>query len=178
MIEEIEKLKYPIGNFEYPGGYDMATRNTLKATIGELPKKLKLLTENLREEQLSLPYRPGGWTVRQVVHHLADSHLNSIIRFKLALTEDTPTIKPYDEAAWANLRDTAITPIEVSVRMLEAIHLRWINLLDGFTEADWQKKVFHPERKAEMKLDEFLGLYAWHGEHHLAHIRLALASAS
>lgn len=170
----MEQLKYPIGNFKFPGGYDAATRTELKETIKALPQKMRALTGHLNEEQLKRVYRPGGWSIRQVVHHVADSHLNSIIRFKLGLTEDTPTIKPYDEAAWANLRDTAVTPIEVSLKLLEALHTRWGNLLDGFSESDWQKTVFHPERQAEMTLEEFLGLYAWHGEHHLAHIRLAL----
>ncbi|PHN06396.1 YfiT family bacillithiol transferase [Flavilitoribacter nigricans] len=175
MVEEqLDQLKYPIGHFKFPGGYDEATRSKLKKSIGELPAKLRAATENLSEEQLNLHYRPGGWTIRQVVHHVADSHLNSIIRFKLALTEDTPSIKPYDEAAWAELRDTAVTPIEVSLKLLEALHTRWINLLDGFSEKEWQKKAYHPERKAEMALEEFLGLYAWHGEHHLAHVNQAL----
>lgn len=174
MTEQLEKLKYPIGKFHYPGTYDAATRTELKDKIKALPAQMRQLTDGLSEEQLSRTYRPGGWTVRQVVHHVADSHLNSIIRFKLGLTEDTPTIKPYDEAAWANLRDTEVTPIEVSVTLLEALHTRWGNLLDGFSEADWQRKVFHPEREATMPLDEFLGLYAWHGAHHLAHIELAL----
>lgn len=174
MPEQLEKLKYPIGTFQFPGGYDEATRTTLKETIKALPGKMRTLTEDLNEEQLNTPYRPGGWTIRQVVHHVADSHLNSIIRFKLGLTEDTPTIKPYDEAAWANLRDTEVTPIAVSIQLLEALHTRWGNLLDGFSAGDWQRKVFHPERQATMTLEEFLGLYAWHGEHHLAHIKLAL----
>lgn len=174
MDETLENLQYPIGRFQYPGAYDEENRQQLIATIRELPGKMRALTESLSKDQLELPYRPGGWTIQQVVHHVADSHLNSIIRFKLGLTENTPTIKPYDEGAWAKLRDTEVTPIAVSVQLLEALHLRWVNLLDGFAESDWQRKVYHPESKAKITLDEFLGSYAWHGEHHLAHIRLAL----
>lgn len=174
MVKSTEQLKYPIGRFHYSCAYDGATRKTLQAAIATLPAKLKALTADLSDAQLKLRYRPNGWTIRQVVHHIADSHANSIIRFKLALTEDTPTIKGYDEAAWAELHDVSVTPIEVSVQLLEALHLRWINLLDGFSETDWQRRVFHPERQAEISLDEFLGLYAWHGEHHLEHIRIAL----
>ena len=174
MVEQLEQLKYPIGKFRFPGHYDDATRKRYKQQISELPAKLRSLTENLSEEELNRPYRRGGWTVRQVIHHLADSHLNSIIRFKLALTEEAPTIKPYKEAAWANLPDVAKTPIVVSLQLLEALHMRWSNLLDSFSEAEWQRKVFHPERNGNVTLEEFLGLYAWHGEHHLEHIRIAL----
>jgi uncharacterized damage-inducible protein DinB len=174
MAEELETLKYPIGRFSYSGPYDPATRDRLKEKIKALPAQLRTLCRDLSEAQLSRRYRPGGWTVRQVIHHIADSHLNSIIRFKLGLTEDAPTIKPYDEAAWADLHDTAVTPIGVSIQLLEALHTRWGNLLDGFSEEDWQRKVFHPEKKDTVSLDEFLGLYAWHGAHHLEHIKLAL----
>lgn len=174
MSDQLEQLKYPIGRFRYAGGYDDATRNEYLEKIRTLPARMRALTENLDEQQLLLPYRPEGWSIRQVIHHVADSHMNSIIRFKLALTEDNPTIKPYDEAAWAKLRDSAETPISVSLQLLEALHTRWSNLLDGIQAADWERTVFHPERKSNVSLNEFLALYAWHGEHHLEHIRIAL----
>lgn len=174
MIESIEQLKYPIGKYKYTGTYDAKAREKFKTKIRELPQKLRSLTDGLSEDQLQKTYRPDGWTVRQVVHHIADSHLNSIIRFKLGLTEDNPTIKPYREGEWAKLQDTAVTPIEVSIKLLEALHERWSNLLENFSDADWQRTVYHPERRAPVSLDEFLGLYAWHGEHHLEHIRIAL----
>lgn len=174
MTTSSEELRYPIGKRSYSGPYDEATRLRFREQIRSLPKKLRVLTKGLNETQLRRTYRPGGWSVQQLVHHLADSHLNSVIRFKLALTEEIPTIKPYQEAAWAELRDTSVTPIEVSVKLLEALHTRWSNLLDGFSDVDWQRTAYHPEKQAQVSLDEFLGHYAWHGEHHLAHIRIAL----
>jgi uncharacterized damage-inducible protein DinB len=125
--------------------------------------------EGLSEEQLNTPYRPGGWTVRQVVHHLPDSHMNSYVRFKLALTEDAPTIKPYDEALWANLADSSTTPLETSLALLDALHVRWVRLLKSMTDADFMREFRHPE-SGLIRLDQNLALYAWHGKHHVAHI--------
>jgi uncharacterized damage-inducible protein DinB len=123
----------------------------------------------LSEDQLNTPYREGGWTVRQLIHHVPDSHLNSYVRFKLALTEDEPTIKPYQEDRWAELADSRVTPIETSLSLLDSLHQRWILLLRSFTAADWKKTFRHPE-VGVLTLDKTVALYAWHGKHHVAHI--------
>jgi len=161
-------LRYPIGKFQPVENITDAQRHALIAAIAETPEKLKSAIAGLNERQLDTPYRPGGWTVRQVVHHIPDSHMNSYVRFKLALTEDEPTIKPYDEARWAELAD-AKTLIEPSLLLLENLHKRWILLLDSLTPFEWQRKFRHPER-GTMTLDENVQLYAWHGRHHVAHI--------
>ena len=122
----------------------------------------------MNDAQLDTHYRPGGWTVRQTVHHVADSHLNAYVRFKLALTEDTPTIRPYDEAEWAELPDSTM-PLENSFKIIEGVHSRWVNLLNSMSDDDYQKKLVHPE-SGEWTLEKFLGLYAWHSKHHTAHI--------
>jgi hypothetical protein len=137
--------------------------------IAACPVKLRGAVAGLTAQQLDTPYRPGGWTVRQVVHHVPDSHLNAYVRFKLALTEDSPTIKPYDEAAWAKLPDTAATPIEVSLQLLESLHARWVRLLEAMTEADFAREFHHPE-SGTMSLDTYLSGYEWHCRHHVAHI--------
>jgi hypothetical protein len=124
----------------------------------------------LTEAQFDTPYRPGGWTVRQVVHHVPDSHLNAYLRFKLALTEENPTIKPYEEARWAELPDTAGTQIGVSLVMLEALHRRWVNLLRSMSEEQWGRTYFHPDQNKSLRLDGVLAMYSWHGKHHTAHI--------
>jgi len=126
-------------------------------------------------ERLHLPYRPGGWTGQQVIHHVADSHLNSYCRFRLALTEDNPTIRPYDESAWAELPDVAIMPASVSLALLESLHSRWVTLLHHLTEAQWQRTFYHPETKRASTLDQALALYAWHGRHHLGHLALLVS---
>ncbi len=161
-------LRYPIGKFKKTEGVTDAQRAALIAAIAEAPAKLRAATTGLSEEQLDTPYRPGGWTVRQVVHHVPDSHMNSLVRFKLALTENEPTIKPYDEARWAELGD-AKGPIEPSLLLLESLHERWLVLLKSLKTADWQRTFRHPER-GTMTLEETLQLYAWHGRHHVAHI--------
>ena len=138
--------------------------------IEKLPNILKEAVKDLTEEQLDLEYREGGWNLRQVVHHLADSHMNSYIRFKLALTENTPTIKPYYEERWANLHDSVSTDINLSIMLIEALHKKWINLLRSMSESDYQKQFYHPGSQALISLDYNLGLYAWHGKHHVAHI--------
>ena len=139
------------------------------AEIAATPGALRSAVAGLSRDQLETPYRPGGWTVKQVVHHLPDSHLNAYARFKLALTEDEPTIKTYDEAKWAELSDSQRVPVEVSLDLLDALHMRWVTLLRGMDAADYRRGLNHPERGL-MTLSQLLGLYAWHGRHHVAHI--------
>lgn len=164
-----EDLKYPVGRFQTPAAISAQDRVQWISEVEIFPKQLSEATVGLRGTQLDTPYRPGGWTVRQVVHHLADSHINSYVRFRLAMTEDAPTIKPYNEAAWAELADSKVARVELSVHLLEALHARWVLLLRSFKSADMVRTFIHPERGA-MSLDTALGLYAWHGRHHLAHI--------
>jgi len=161
-------LRYPVGKFQAVENVTEAQRREFIEAIAEAPGKLRAAITGLNEQQLDTPYRPGGWTVRQVVHHLPDSHMNSFVRFKLALTEDEPTIKPYDEKSWAELAD-AKAPVEPSVMLLENLHKRWLVLLKSIAPADWQRKFRHPER-GPMTLEQNLQLYAWHGRHHVAHI--------
>lgn len=161
-------LRYPIGKFQPVENLTDAQRRAFIAAIAEAPGKLKAAIDGLNERQLDTPYRPGGWTVRQVVHHVPDSHMNAFVRFKLALTEDNPTIKVYDEARWAELAD-AKTPVEASLLLLENLHKRWILLLNSLTPSEWQRTFRHPEL-GTMTLDKNLQLYAWHGRHHVAHI--------
>lgn len=162
------ELRYPIGKFQ-PSAASEQNRKQFLAQIEETPKKLRAAVTGLSREQLNTPYRDGGWTVQQVVHHLADSHMNAYTRFKLALTEDEPTIKPYNETRWAELSDSKTTPVESSLSLMDALHERWMNLLRGMSAGDFARKMKHPERGA-MSLDDTLALYAWHGRHHVAHI--------
>ena len=165
--------RYPIGKFVWKHPLTDADRTQYIETIAEFPAKLRAAVRDLTAAQLDTPYREGGWTARQVIHHLADSHINAIVRTKLALTEDVPTIKPYAEAEWAKLPDTFNTPVEVSVRMLELLHERWVNLLRAMQPEDFKRRFIHPVVPGEPRtLDWLLGLYAWHGEHHLAHIEV------
>jgi uncharacterized damage-inducible protein DinB len=161
-------LRYPIGKFQKVDPLTDVERRAAIDAIAETPEKLRAAIRGFNEQQLDTPYRPGGWTVRQVVHHLSDSHMNSYVRFKLALTENEPTIKPYDEALWAKLEDSK-APVEPSLLLLENLHKRWVVLLSSLARSDWQRKFRHPER-GTMTLDENLQLYAWHGRHHVAHI--------
>ncbi|MCA8830866.1 YfiT family bacillithiol transferase [Hymenobacter pini] len=164
-------LRYPIGHPVLPDEpLDRGARTAYMAQIATLPDQVRAAIAGFSSEQLDTPYRPGGWTVRQVLHHLPDSHLNAYTRFRLALTEDNPTIRPYDEAAWAELPDVATTPPAVSLALLEALHIRWVKLLRGMDEMQWQRTYFHPESKRTFTLDQVLVLYAWHGRHHLGHI--------
>src|SRR5437868_4226467 len=164
-----DDLRYPIGNFDTNYDTSPEARYERLSTISDLPAKLVAAVAGLSEEQLDTEYRPGGWTVRQTVHHIADSHANSLIRFKLALTEDEPpTIRPYYEDRWAELDDSRL-PVDVSLKMLEAIHTRWLVLLNSMSEFDFQKKFIHPET-GEWTLEGALALYAWHSLHHTAHI--------
>ena len=162
-------LRYPIGNYSNKASLTPTEREEGIAQIAAAPKYLRDSVSGLSHEQFDTPYRPGGWTVRQVVHHLPDSHMNSYVRFKLALTENEPTIKPYDEALWANLPDSRETPVEVSLALLEALHQRWVMLLRSMLPEDFARRVRHPER-GMMTLDNMVSLYAWHGRHHVAHI--------
>ena len=162
-------FRYPIGEFDRNYDTSPDARRERIETITNLPARVADAVAGLSEAQIETPYRPGGWTVRQTVHHIADSHANSLIRFKLALTEDeVPTIRPYYEDRWAELGDSRL-PIDVSLKMLDAIHSRWIALLNSMSEADYQKKFIHPET-GEWTLDAALALYAWHSQHHTAHI--------
>jgi uncharacterized damage-inducible protein DinB len=162
-------LRYPIGKFAWPEGVSKADRERWIEDIAATPANLRAAAAGLSAEQFDTPYRPEGWTVRQVVHHVPDSHLHSYIRYKFALTEDTPTIKPYPEDLWANLSDSRDTPVEVSLTLLEALHLRWVTLLRSLDEAQWARSFRHPEIGL-VRLDRNLALYSWHGRHHTAHI--------
>lgn len=161
--------RYPIGKFRFDGPLTEDQKKTSLDDIARTPANLRAAVKGLSEDQLDAPYRPGGWTVRQVVHHVPDSHLNSYMRFKLALTEDEPTIKPYAEDRWAELADTKETPVEVSLVMLDSLHDRWVRLLRSLTPEEWKRSFRHPELGA-MTLEKALALYAWHGRHHVAHI--------
>ena len=160
--------RYPVGKFHYDGPPTEETKERLIAEIASTPANLKSAVDGLSPAQLETPYRPGGWTVRQVVHHLPDSHMNSYVRFKLALTEDEPIIKPYAEDRWAELADTK-APIETSLTLLESLHERWIALLRSLTPEQWKRTFRHPEL-GPVSLEKNLALYAWHGRHHVAHI--------
>jgi hypothetical protein len=162
--------RFPIGKFQAPDQISAAQRAEYIGAIEACPVQMRAAVKDLSPAQLDTPYREGGWTVRQVAHHVPDSHLNAYVRFKLTLTENEPTIKPYDEAAWANLNDTAGTPVETSLDMLAALHKRWVVLLRGISEEGWKRKFVHPEMSAPMALDTYLALYAWHSRHHVAHI--------
>jgi uncharacterized damage-inducible protein DinB len=162
-------LRFPIGKYQRTENLTADRRTGLIGIIAGTPQKLREALRGLSAEQLDTPYRPDGWTVRQVVHHMPDSHLNAYIRFKLALTEERPTIKPYEEDRWAELADTFNTPVEVSLTMLESLHVRWVNLLRSLPEAAWQRTLLHPQN-GEMTLLNVLDLYAWHGPHHVAHV--------
>lgn len=163
------ELRYPVGTYQPVDKLSEPERQKLLAQVEEAPKKLRAAVAGLSREQLNTPYRDGGWTVQQVVHHLADSHMNAYTRFKLALTEDEPTIKPYNETRWAELSDSKTTPVETSLTLMDGLHERWMNLLRGMKSEDFARKMRHPER-GSMSLDDTLGLYAWHGRHHVAHI--------
>ncbi|NBD26855.1 YfiT family bacillithiol transferase [Paenibacillus glycinis] len=164
-----EHLRYPIGKFVWSGDIESEQRQAWIAEIAALPALLRAAVSGMSEEQLDTPYRDGGWTVRQVVHHVPDSHMNSYIRFKLALTEDKPTIRPYYEDRWAELADYS-GPAEVSLALLDALHERWVKLLGSMGDADYARSFIHPESGDEIRLDYNLGAYAWHGRHHLAQI--------
>ncbi len=162
-------LRFPIGPWDRRTSLDAAERRSLIEQIAATPAALRDAVRGLDDAQLDTPYREGGWSVRQVVHHLPDSHMNSYIRFKLALTETEPTIRPYDEDAWSKLADSRITPVETSLTLLESLHERWILLLRSLDETDFARKLLHPEN-GPMTIDALVSLYAWHGRHHVAHV--------
>ena len=166
----LEQLKYPIGKFEKP---EIITKDILLKWVSDIaifPTRLGAEVYKLTDMQLDTQYRPDGWTIRQVVHHCADSHMNSLTRLKLALTEDQPTIKPYFEELWAELLDTKSMPIEPSMKMIEGIHERWTVLLNNLTDEQYGRVFIHPEHRIYFRVDENIGVYAWHCNHHLAHI--------
>lgn len=162
-------LRFPIGKFSYAAPPTPEERQELFHQMEQAPAQLREAVKGLSLQQLDTPYRPEGWTVRQVVHHVPDSHLNAYVRFKLALTEDEPTIKPYAEDKWARLPDTVATPVEVSLTMLDSLHDRWVRLLRSLQNEDWKRTFRHPELGLVL-LEKNLALYAWHGRHHVAHI--------
>jgi uncharacterized damage-inducible protein DinB len=164
-------LRYPIGRFERPAAVSAADRAQFVDAVAAAPAALRAAVRGLDDAQLDTPYRPGGWTVRQVVHHVPDSHLNAYVRFRLALTEPEPTIKPYDEAKWAELSDARGPLVAESLALVDALHARWVALLRAMAPGDFARTLVHPERPgAPMTLDTMLALYAWHGRHHVAHV--------
>lgn len=165
----MEDLRYPIGKY-IPQPFSTEQLSKWILDIRYLPNHLENAVLNLDEHQLETAYRPEGWTVKQLVHHVADSHMNAYIRFKLGLTENNPVIKPYDEAEWAKLNDTKNLPINISITLLFALHARWVAVLENIKEEEWSRSVFHPEQNKEITLWHLLGMYAWHGLHHTAHI--------
>jgi uncharacterized damage-inducible protein DinB len=165
----MEDLRYPIGRFEKVTSISPERRRAAIAVIAEAPARLREAVRGLDDAQLDTPYRPDGWTVRQVLHHVPDSHMNAFIRFKLGLTENNPTIKPYNEAAWATLEDARSTPIETSLALTDALHDRWVRVLEAMTPEDFARTVMHPEN-GSMTLDQALVVYEWHSLHHVAHI--------
>lgn len=162
-------LRYPIGKYE-PQPFSSNQKRLWLQDIQFLPGLIENAIENLDEAQLNTPYRDGGWTVKQVVHHVADSHINAYTRFKLGLTEDNPIIKPYEEARWAELRDVETVPINMSITLLYALHTRWHAAILHLTDDQWKRTIRHPEQEKELSLWHLLGTYAWHGKHHVAHI--------
>ena len=161
--------RYPIGKFNYEGPPSEEQRKKLIEDIAQTPAALRAAVNGLSPEQIETPYRDGGWTVRQVVHHVPESHMNAYIRFKLALTEDEPTIKPYEEDRWAKLSDVQSTPLEVSLSLLELLHDRWVRVLKSIRPEEWKRSFKHPELGV-VPLEKNLCLYSWHGRHHVAHI--------
>lgn len=161
-------LRFPVGKFDRNVEITTEKRAELIRAIAELPQKIVEAVEGLSDEQLDTPYRPEGWTVRQTVHHVADSHINSLCRFKLAMTEENPTIRPYDEARWAELADSTL-PVDVSLKIIEGVHRRWTVLLESMTDEDFKRPLNHPDSGA-WTVEGFLALYAWHSLHHTAHI--------
>ena len=165
-----QDLRYPIGPFSFDGRVTPQLRERWIGEIAATPGALRAAITDLTPAQLDTPYRDQGWTIRQVVHHVPDSHLNAYTRMKLALTEDEPVIKPYEEARWAELPDVLVTPVETSLALLEALHRRWVLLLRSLGPTELARRFRHPEHGRTIGLDEMLALYAWHGQHHVAHI--------
>jgi len=168
-MTQLEDLRYPVGKFSKPAISMAGIRGAHIQTLRQLPERLRGAFAGLTEPQLDTPYREGGWTARQVIHHVADSHANSYVRMKLALTEDWPTIKPYDEAAWAELPDARLLPVDISLDLVAALHKRWVLLLEALSDDDFRRGYVHPEG-GRQNLAEVLALYDWHSRHHTAHI--------
>jgi uncharacterized damage-inducible protein DinB len=161
--------RFPVGKFKAPTTIDADERRSAMRDVAELPEQLRNALDGLSDDQLATPYREGGWTVRQLVHHVADSHMNAYIRVRLALTEDSPTIMPYDEKAWAQLHDSVAAPVEWSLELIESLHARWVMMLQALDEEQWQRSFFHPERGGQT-VEQTTLVYAWHSRHHVAHI--------
>ena len=170
MEQDQEQLKYPIGRYQQPEAMTPALYNEWIAILSYLPAWMDAAIENLDAPQLEVPYREGGWNIKQVIHHLADSHMNGYIRLKLALTEDNPTVKPYDENAWAALGDNDAVPVNVSITLLHALHRRLTGLLEQLQPSDLQRTYYHPEHDRTFPVWELVAMYAWHSRHHTAHI--------
>ena len=173
MDATLETLRYPIGKFVVPMDVNPAEIRHAIHTLEVFPEKMRHAVEGLPDDILDIPYREGGWTIRQVVHHCADSHVNAYVRFKLALTEDIPIIKPYDQEKWAGLPDSRL-PVGVSLDLLDGLHRRWTGLLHAFSPADWDRRFIHPAFEKSLQLRQVVMNYGWHCEHHLAHILGAL----
>ena len=167
--DKLYKFKYPIGEFNFSGKVASDDLENWIREVDQFPHNLSSTSRKLKPKQLDTPYRPGGWTVRQLIHHIADSHLNAYVRFKLALTEDTPTIKPYDQSKWAELKDSEQFAVSDSLTFIALLHKRWVILLKSMSSSDFERELNHPESGVH-SLKVFLGLYAWHGKHHLSHI--------
>jgi len=163
--------RYPIGPFSFDPDVTPHSRSSAIAAIAELPRQFRAVVAPLTDRQIDTPYRDGGWTVRQVVHHVADSHINAYVRFRWALTEDAPTMKAYDEKAWAGLPDAAGAPVALSLDLLSSLHARWVVLLEAMSPGDFARDIVHPV-SGRQPLERFLQLYAWHGRHHTAHVEL------
>jgi hypothetical protein len=176
-MDDLEKLRYPVGRLERAATpLDRETRERHLQTIEQLPSRMRALVSGLADAQLETPYRPGGWTIRQVVHHVPDSHMNAYIRMKLAVTEDAPAIRTYEEQLWAELPDGKSAPVEMSLALLDALHRRWITFLRALSDTQLQRTFVHPEW-GRVPIDEAIVMYAWHSRHHTAHIEQALAVA-
>lgn len=161
--------QYPVGKFTYTSAPTSEERNQFIDNIQQVPARMRAAVQGLSPQQLDTPYRDGGWTVRQVAHHVPESHMNAYIRFKLALTEDEPTIKAYDQGLWAELPDVKLTPVEISLAMLDSLHDRWVRVLRAIKPEEWKRTFRHPELGV-VPLEKNLALYSWHGRHHVAHI--------
>lgn len=167
----MDHLRYPIGKHQNPTHFDWDQVQMQIREMAALPTQFRAIAESLTAKQLETPYRAEGWTARQVIHHVPDSHINSYVRFRWALTEDKPTIKAYDEVRWAKLPDAQFAPIDLSLNLLESLHTRWVYLLQNMTEDDFKRWLIHPAG-GKMYLYEMVSSYAWHGKHHLGHLRL------
>lgn len=170
--EKLEALRFPIGRLNYDPTDFSAKKEDRIQTLESLPQTMRTLVAQMSEQELNTQYRPEGWTARQVIHHVADSHMNAYIRFKWGLTEDSPIIKAYDETAWAELEDYKNTPVEVSLQLLENLHNRWTNLLRSMTDEQWNKEISHPDWENKLSLKFLLTQYDWHSRHHLGHLQI------